>query len=206
MNTWQSYLLRKSACLSSIHGVVGSEMADRYYRETVKGIDIAAGNLQEVQEILEEISDEIWCDLELKEAALRSRELIVICLVIIQKMVNDPHSLTNEKFIGAKYASLSFGRSDSEDRLRSDSIAQPRRESGTASRVKLTSLTPTADRFTARIEVARQLFTDAVRRTSQIGAAEELGISREERSLLMQPIVLKRLSLIRTALKVHLIK
>jgi hypothetical protein len=211
--------VRKSACLRTLHGCVGSTLAERYYRETVRGLDHASENLDELQEVLEELADEIWTDLELKEAALKSRELVVMCLVMIQHMLYDPPSTstatTQRGSVGRanrssnsnsySYNSAAVGASNYVATSNSFWERSTPSSSGT-SKAYAGSITPSADRLAARIDVARQLFKEASRRdtrfSSRGGGGMDGSASSEARDLVLQPVVLKRLALIRSVLKV----
>jgi hypothetical protein len=96
MMTWQANVARRSAGLGTILSSEEHSVAAAYHAETVACLQ-AATRSAEVIDILEEFAKEVLSDLELKDIAFRSRELLVSCLQIVQDLVSAPAVLKEER-------------------------------------------------------------------------------------------------------------
>jgi hypothetical protein len=93
---WHANIIRRSAGLGSLLSSEDPVIATEYYEETVKGFQNAK-NANELIELLDEFSNEVMTDLELKEYSFRSRELIVNCMQLINDLTTLPAIMKLEK-------------------------------------------------------------------------------------------------------------
>lgn len=94
--TWQSNIARRSAGLGTLLNSEDHDVAAAFYRETVTCLQNAT-RLGQVIDVLEDFSQEVLTDLELKDFAFRSRELIINCLQLLHNLTHNPAVQTRER-------------------------------------------------------------------------------------------------------------
>lgn len=97
INVWEASIIRNTTFAGSKLIANGDHnLAKMYYDETIKSLN-SSKNLDETIEILEEFSNEIQLDLELKEVAFQSRELFVKCYNLYNYLLDAPSGLTDDR-------------------------------------------------------------------------------------------------------------
>ena len=86
---WNCYLIQQSAKVKLIIPTSSVSLAEEYYFECLKTVRWAIDNndSKQLEEILNEFSQEILYDLQLKELIFRSKEIILICINICKKSI-----------------------------------------------------------------------------------------------------------------------
>jgi len=94
---WEASIIRNTTVLGSKLIANGDHnLAKMYYDETIKSLN-SSKNLDETIDILEEFSNEIQLDLELKEVAFQSRELFVKCYNLYNHLLDAPSGLIDDR-------------------------------------------------------------------------------------------------------------
>jgi hypothetical protein len=96
MMTWHANIARRSAGLGTLLNSEDHDVAEAFYTETVTCLQ-QAGRHVDVIEVLEDFSQEVLSDLELKDITFRSRELIINCLQLLHSLLFSPAYQTRER-------------------------------------------------------------------------------------------------------------
>lgn len=96
MMTWQANIARRSAGLGTLLSSEDHDMAAAYYRETIVCLQKAT-KFRELVDVLEDFSAEVLTDLELKDCAFKSRELIITCFQMLDNFLYKPAVLKGER-------------------------------------------------------------------------------------------------------------
>ena len=94
---WYAYLVMQSALLGNVRIGANVRLAEDYLFETIKDLNDVGDRkqphdemLDEKRIILDEFAAECWVDLQLKELALRTREIMVTCCKLCTDLIHAP--------------------------------------------------------------------------------------------------------------------
>ena len=95
---WEASIIRNTTILAGTKLIANGDhnLAKMYYDETIKSLN-SSKNLDETIDILEEFSNEIQLDLELKEVSFQSRELFVKCYNLYNHLLDAPSGLIDDR-------------------------------------------------------------------------------------------------------------
>jgi len=81
---WHSHLMRVAGLTGDILSDSDVFIAQQYYEETIKSLNMTKDAI-EIQNIMNEFSNEVFLDLNLKKAAINSREIFAIAISLMKK-------------------------------------------------------------------------------------------------------------------------
>lgn len=111
-NAWMSYKVFANAKVGRLNSCSNASLAHAYMAEISQDLrETRPSDLATYAEIFDEFAAEVRCDLNLKEAVFRHREIIVQTLVILNSMLRAPTGLEREVAQRAKYVLASSGTS-----------------------------------------------------------------------------------------------
>ena len=101
---WYAYLVMQSSLLGNVRIGANVRLAEDYLFETIKDLNEVGDRkrpheemLDEKRIILDEFAAECWVDLQLKEIALRTREIMVTCCKLCTDLLHAPPPRIQQK-------------------------------------------------------------------------------------------------------------
>lgn len=181
LHSFQSFTILKSACLPKLDILANTEIVDEYLKETLNGLKLDTCMIKNqskenngMEETYNEFSSECIVDLNLKEAACRSRELFVSSILLCQELIYAPPPRSTLNRSSSFISATGMRNSQSTMSIKNTPKAINSSSSGNL------------------LDVTRNLFVDKIRKEESISEVQ----------IRLQSVALSRLVLIRGALKV----
>jgi hypothetical protein len=124
--TWQSWLVRESACVQTLTATANMTITKDYLAETLNGLKLCSvadnfsNEVKRKQQIFEEFQSEVLSDLQLKNASCQSRELFIaavdFCNHLTQSLACSPAMNLNDERISSNILSTKSSNSSSNSR------------------------------------------------------------------------------------------